>query len=247
MKKITIPLMISALLALAGCTSDDGKTTQLVFNSFDGGGLEYTIVLDDPEIISYTVRKEYRKANHAELGGAGYDVVFIFQGLKKGETGFTVQQRSPLGGNADIRYSASVSGDLAVVLEKLGKTDLDRLTQVDATLAMQCGEKTFYPTGAGDATDSFKEELESASPVKVLLASDKGKMTGELPFEIPVASEDIDANPGDIVADGSKISLFLEPGKTHGACLASLDFSDGVPVEFSGDELRASFYLEWSE
>ena len=42
----------------------------LPFDSFEGGGPEFDIVLDS-DIITYTRRKEYAKPNHGELDGAG--------------------------------------------------------------------------------------------------------------------------------------------------------------------------------
>ncbi|MBE6908926.1 MAG: hypothetical protein E7474_04890 [Ruminococcaceae bacterium] len=88
----------------------------LVFHSFDGGGPAYTIVMDS-DIVSRTSAHKYAKKNHAELEGAGYDVIFTFTGLKPGKADMTVEERSPIGDNLDHRYTVTVDPDLNVSIE----------------------------------------------------------------------------------------------------------------------------------
>ena len=93
------------------------QLTTLVFDSFDGGGPEYEISLDDPEIVSYTMKKKYYSDEHEELTGAGYDVIFTFTGIKPGNTVMTVSGFSPIAPEPDRVYSLFVDEELNVKIE----------------------------------------------------------------------------------------------------------------------------------
>ena len=101
-----------------------GLPAILSFHSFDGGGPEYGIVLDS-DIVSWNSAREYNDANHDELDGAAYQVVFTFTGVKPGEATMTVEERSPIGGNLDHVYAVKVDDDLNVTVDLLTTTDLD--------------------------------------------------------------------------------------------------------------------------
>ncbi len=102
-----------------------GQPAILSFHSFDGGGPEYNITLDS-DIVSWDSAREYFDANHEELDGAAYQVIFTFTGIRPGETTMTVEERSPIGGNLDHVYAVKVDHDLNVAVELLATTDLDR-------------------------------------------------------------------------------------------------------------------------
>ena len=93
------------------------QLTTLVFDSFDGGGPEYEISLDDPEIVSYTMKKKYYSDEHEQLTGAGYDVIFTFTGIKPGNTVMTVSAFSPIAPEPDRVYSVVVDEELNVKIE----------------------------------------------------------------------------------------------------------------------------------
>ena len=57
----------------------------LFFDSFDGGGPEFRVVMDS-DVASYTCRSDYGSQNHEELDGAAYTEIITFTGLKPGET-----------------------------------------------------------------------------------------------------------------------------------------------------------------
>lgn len=101
-----------------------GLPAMLSFHAFDGGGPEYGIVLDS-DIVSWNSAREYNDANHDELDGAAYQVVFTFTGVKPGEATMTVEERSPIGGNLDHVYAVKVDDDLNVTVDFLTTTDLD--------------------------------------------------------------------------------------------------------------------------
>ena len=95
----------------------------LSFESFDGGGPEFNVVLEDEGLVSYESKKEYADADHEDLDGAGYTVTFSFTGKAKGETGMTIEERSPIGDNFDHKYKVSVAEDLSVTIEDIEERD----------------------------------------------------------------------------------------------------------------------------
>lgn len=104
-----------------------GKPTTLSFHSFDGGGPEYTIDVDS-DIVSCQSTKEYADANHEELDGAGFVVIFTFTGIRTGETSMTVKERSPVSGNLNHVYNVKVDQNLNLTIEYISTEDLDNMT-----------------------------------------------------------------------------------------------------------------------
>ncbi|MBR0538431.1 MAG: hypothetical protein IJK40_09780, partial [Clostridia bacterium] len=92
---------------------------------FDGGGPAFTVKIDDPSLVSYTVERTYDDENHEELDGAGYTETFVFRGLAPGETKVTISGRSPVGENFDDLYYARINKDLQVSLESHGRLLVD--------------------------------------------------------------------------------------------------------------------------
>lgn len=101
-------------------TSDTESKTDnaatLVFESFDGGGYEYTVTLEDPSLISYTEKHSYSNKDHTEQDGSSYDVVFSFTGLKAGETMMKVNANSPIIGDEEYSYKVTVDRELNVTI-----------------------------------------------------------------------------------------------------------------------------------
>lgn len=90
------------------------KEATISFDSFDGGGPEYTVKIDDESIVQYTQSSKYSNPNHAEMDGSGYTVNIIFVGIKPGKTTATVEARSPIADNFDAIYDITVDSDLKV-------------------------------------------------------------------------------------------------------------------------------------
>lgn len=88
----------------------------LTFDSFDGGGPTYKIVLEDPTLVSYESVRQYHNPNHDQMTGSGYTVTVTFTGLKPGQTTLTVQARSPIAENYDAIYTVLVDDALQVTL-----------------------------------------------------------------------------------------------------------------------------------
>ena len=129
------------ILCLPGCAGSKGreayddtkggeKQAVLSYDSFDGGGPEFTVLVDDPSVASYTGARVYKKADHAQLDGAGYTEVFTFTGLAAGQTTVTVQARSPIGDNYDAVYALTVDDTLRVSIEAVSRTDADESPDV---------------------------------------------------------------------------------------------------------------------
>lgn len=122
-------MIFTLIIMIGGCTDTQGGENDmnntgavLSFSSFDGGGPEYSVVLGS-DIVSYKSSVKYSKANHKELNGAGYTVTYTFTGLTPGETEMTVEERSPLSGDRDHRYSVKVDNDMKVTIELLEVTE----------------------------------------------------------------------------------------------------------------------------
>ena len=126
---IRIVLVAGAVIAgaacaflFSGCTKDEpkaGKTAELRFHSFDGGGPEYDFSIENPEIADFSTQREYSKPNHEELDGAGYDVVVTLTGKKAGETVLTATYDSPIGDSGAKKYRVTVADDLSVTAEQM--------------------------------------------------------------------------------------------------------------------------------
>lgn len=101
-----------------------GTGAVLSFDSFDGGGPEYSVVLDS-DIVSWQREKSYGRPDHAEIDGASFTVTFTFTGLKPGEAAMTIEERSPIAGNEDWLYSVKVDQDLNVSIDLLSTTDME--------------------------------------------------------------------------------------------------------------------------
>ena len=95
----------------------------LSFDSFDGGGPDYTATADNPSLLEIMSERVYDCTDHDEIDGAGYQVRFTFRGLQPGATLVTVTARSPVGDNYDAFYSVIVYDDLTIGMAKLYDTN----------------------------------------------------------------------------------------------------------------------------
>lgn len=94
---------------------DEKKEATLALSSFDGGGPEYTVLIDDPSIVYFETERVYSDPDHEELDGAGYELVCTFTGLQPGTTYVTVKTSSPYD-EPDAHYTVTVDGDLYVTV-----------------------------------------------------------------------------------------------------------------------------------
>lgn len=103
--------------------NDEIKAAELHFESFDGGGPSFAVLIADEGIVRCSRSVHYSKPDHEEMTGAGFTVTLRFTALAPGETELTVQARSPIAENCDMRYRARVDADMNVTLEFLDERD----------------------------------------------------------------------------------------------------------------------------
>ena len=58
MKRIIAIILLAMILSgvTAHAEEESGREATLSFSSFDGGGPEYSIAIDDPQILTYSYR-----------------------------------------------------------------------------------------------------------------------------------------------------------------------------------------------
>lgn len=94
------------------------KQAYLEYTSFDGSGIEFSFVADDPSIVSVEEKKVYRNANHDFVTGSRYDLYLTLRGLKPGQTVFRASGNAPTGGNFDEVYDVYVNDELRIAIQK---------------------------------------------------------------------------------------------------------------------------------
>ncbi len=97
------------------------------YRSFDGGGPEYTVTIEDPTVAVCEITRKYDSADHEEIDGAGCAVNCKFTGLAAGETKATISARSPIAENFDDIYRIRVGEDLTISLELIETVNLDEI------------------------------------------------------------------------------------------------------------------------
>ena len=123
MKGITrlLPVLLAALLltgwTMAGRATEayDPESAVLSFSSFDGGGHEYSVEIEDPNVLACASERDYGNRDELE-DGSPYWQVFTFTGLKPGTTKVSVYGRSPILDNDDTVYTAVVDEGFNVTL-----------------------------------------------------------------------------------------------------------------------------------
>ena len=104
----------------------DPVAAELSFDSFCGGGPEFTVYIDDESIVSY--RREVRSSESDDSGESvdGYTVIYSFTGLKPGETEMLIEERSRAAENRDRKYIIRVDQDLNVYIEETSIVDVSK-------------------------------------------------------------------------------------------------------------------------
>lgn len=246
--KLRVLMVLLPVMLLFGCVAQ-GKKATLQFHSFDGGGPSFTLRLADEELVSVAQTIRYNKANHKQMTGAGYDVIFTFRGLRAGETTMTVEQRSPMGDDADYLYRVTVDDSLAVTVEKLGEERVDRLAERTATLVIESGGTVHYaPITPTDGAEALLEKL-SEGPLTVVLTDGDAEKWVALPWNLPDAGTEVEAYPGDwILLDGNRLAFCYTEAVYRGTSLGRIDGSwEPVFGALGGGDRAAVLWLEWDE
>ena len=103
--------------SVAAAEQSKGEKAVVEFSSFDGGGHEYSVEIEDPTILSCTGKRDYGPPRDEPEDGSPFRMIFTFTGLKPGTTTVSVYGRSPIMENDDSIYTAVVDEDLNVTLE----------------------------------------------------------------------------------------------------------------------------------
>ncbi len=182
-----------------------GRKASLSFESFDGGGPEFNVVVSDESIVSYDSEVKYRNPDHEEMHGAGYDVAITFSGIKPGETTVLIEERSPIADNLDHRYRIMVDDELNVQTDLLSVRDINEEAGEGMIFKIN-GEE--YPVEWED--NESVEALKGLCPLTVDMSMYGGfEQVGSLGSTLPRNDEQTAADYGDIVLySGDRIVVF---------------------------------------
>ena len=213
-RKLMIPVAVMMVFSLFGCgkteqkqtgSNQGGKTASLSFESFDGGGPEFNVVIADESVVSCSNEAKYNKADHEEMNGAGYDEVITFTGIKPGETTVLIEERSPIADNLDHKYRITVDDTLNVQIEQLSVKDINEETGEGMIFKIN-GED--YPVEWED--NESVEALKELCPLTVKMSMYGGfEQVGSLGSSLPRNDEQTTTDYGDIVLySGDQIVVF---------------------------------------
>ena len=118
MKQLILLLLTGFLAACASLGAPESQAAELGFSSFDGGGPEYHVEIEDAGILTYSSRRQYDSPDHERMTGSSYKVIFTFTGLAPGSTKLTVRYASPITESGESHYTAIVDENLNVTLER---------------------------------------------------------------------------------------------------------------------------------
>lgn len=93
-------------------TGSTQKEYVLQFESFDGGGPNYSVEAADPSIVSWSISRQYSDPDHELLDGASYSVRITLTALQPGRTTLTVTANSPIQPSEQLVYDVLVDSDL---------------------------------------------------------------------------------------------------------------------------------------
>ena len=227
------------------------KTETLSFSSFDGGGPEYSLRFTGPEdIVSYTRQKDYGHKSSELVEGAAYNVFFTFTGIRPGKTSFVIEERSPIAGNRDMTYSATVGDDLSLTIDLLSTEDLDAVKPVP-TLVIVTENGIFYAALEDNpSAEAFTEKL-SEGEITVAVHDYGGfEKVGDLPWTLPRSDTEITTVPGDIILyQGNQITVYYDTNTWTFTKLAHIDDVNGEELlnALGRGDTEITFYIEWSE
>ena len=182
-----------------------GETASISFESFDGGGPEFNVVIADESIVSYDSKSKYRDPDHEKMHGSGYDVIITFTGIKLGETTVIIEERSPIADNLDHKYRVAVDDELNVQIEQISVKDINEEAG-DGMILKINGEEYPVEWESNESVGALKEMC----PLTVKMSMYGGfEQVGSLGSSLPRNDEQTTTNYGDIVLySGDQIVIF---------------------------------------
>ncbi len=230
------------------------NTASVSFESFDGGGPEYSVRIDDPEISSYESKRHYYKDDHDQMTGAGYEVVFTFIGLKTGETKATISARSPIADNFDAVYSIKVDEAGNIALELLEERDASgpvEAVRPVPMLVIEANDTWFYASLEDNSSAQALAEKLSTGEIEIDMHDYGGfEKVGELPWTLPRNDESFSAKPGDVIMyQGNQITHYYGENTWDVTRLARIgNTAKEELLEALGDgDVTVTLWVEWSE
>lgn len=207
------------------------ESTTLSFYSFDGGGATFEAVLDDAEVVSCEKRTDYQNADHENVTGAGYHVIFSFTGLREGETDLLIQERSPIGGNYNRKYRITVDDGLNVTLKEGPVTEL-----YEDEWDMQLAVNDNWVPVTWEKNEAI-EELKYLLPLTIQMSMYGGfEQVGDIGTTLTSSDTQITAEPGDIMLySDDQIVLFYGSNDWAYTKLGHIDLTQEELTELLGD------------
>ena len=205
----------------------DPQAAELFFDSFDGGGPSFTAKADEEGIVTWDQSRSYPDPDHGEKEGSSYTVLFLFYGLRPGETQVVIEERSPITENVDHRYRVTVDGDLNVSIEEL-ESESRPEGQPDMRLYI---DGLDVPVVWND--NEAAEELRALVPLTLKLSKYSDfEQVGSIGSVLTSEDERITTDPGDIMLYNSdQIVLFYGSNTWEYTRLGFIDLTE--------EELRA--------
>lgn len=182
-----------------------GEKAKLSFESFDGGGPEFNVLVSDEGIVSYETEVKYHSSDHWEMTGSGFDKIITFTGIKPGETTVVVEERSPIADNLDHKYRVTVDDELNVQIEQISVKDINEEAG-DGMILKINGEEYPVEWESNESVGALKEMC----PLTVKMSMYGGfEQVGSLGSSLPRNDEQTTTNYGDIVLySGDQIVIF---------------------------------------
>ena len=209
-----------------------GEKAKLSFESFDGGGPDFNVVIANEGIVSYETEVKYRSSDHGEMDGSGFDKIITFTGIKPGETTLVVEERSPIADNLDHKYRVTVDDELNVQIELLSVKDINGDAGEGMILVID-GEE--YPV-EWEENESV-EALKELCPLTVKMSMYGGfEQVGALGESLPRNDEQITTGYGDIVLySGNQIVVFYGSNTWAYTRLGHIDMTQEELTELLGN------------
>ena len=215
-------------------SSDDSgeKKAKLSFESFDGGGPEFNVLVSDESIVSYETEVKYHNSDHGEMTGSGFDKIIIFTGIKPGETTVVVEERSPIADNLDHKYRVTVDDELNVQIEQLSVKDINEEAS-ESMILMIDGEECPVEWEENKSVEALKE----LCPLTVKMSMYGGfEQVGSLGESLPQNDEEITTEYGDIVLySGNQIVVFYGSNSWAYTRLGHIDMTKEELTELLGN------------